>query len=127
MKKTLMALILCLTLVGCSESAADKVSQNLSTGADNFEVQRRIVAVNGITDAVLFEVEGRCSITRDGDLLVICKHGEDDYRKHFIGLSDNVTFITTQLEGVDVDEFRTRIIFRPETIIPNVDLATSGD
>ncbi|SDH55013.1 hypothetical protein [Microbacterium sp. 77mftsu3.1] len=110
-------------LVGC-ESDAAKVSENISTAADNFEVQRLIVGINGITDKVLFSVEGRCSITRDGDLVVTCKHGENDYRKHIVGLSDNVTFISTQLEGIDASVYHTRIILKPENILPDFDLST---
>ena len=117
-----LALTVGLVLTGCT-SAADTASQNVSTAADNFEVQRLIVGINGITGDVLFSVEGRCSITRDGDLVVICKHGEDDYRKHFVGLSDNVTWVSTQLEAIDVDEYHTRIILRPTTILPDFDLS----
>lgn len=113
-----------LTTASSCESDAEKASKNLSTAADQFEVQRHIVGINGITDAVLFEVEGRCSIQRDGDLVVTCKHGPDDYRKHFIGLSDNVTYISTQMEGVDVSVYRTRIILKPENIVPDFDLVT---
>ena len=110
-------------LAGCT-SDAQKASDNLSTAADNFEVQRLIVGINGITDQVLFSVEGRCAITRDGDLVVTCKHGPDDYRKHYVGLSDNVTFISTQLEGIDVSVYHTRIILKPENIVPDFDLST---
>lgn len=111
-----------LSLGGCA-SDADKASQNLSTAADNFEVQRLIVGINGITDEVLFSVEGKCSIERDGDLVVTCKHGDNDYRKHFVGLSDNVTWVSTQLDGVDVSVYHTRIILKPENIIPDFDLS----
>lgn len=119
----LITVCLALIAAGCT-SDADRASQNLSTAADQFEIQRHIVGINGITDTILFEVEGRCSIQRDGDLVVTCKHGPDDFRKHFLGLSDNVTFVNTQLEGVDVDVYRTRIILKPENILPNFDLIT---
>lgn len=113
---------------GCRESAADKVNKNLGTAAEQFEIQRRILFVNGITDKVLWEVEGRCSLETNGNLPnnleVICKEGPDSYKKHFLGLSDNVTWISTQVEGVDVSEYRTRIIFRPESIVPDFDLIT---
>lgn len=112
-----------LALAGCS-SDAEKASTNLSTAADNFEVQRMIVGINGITDEVLFSVEGRCSIERDGDLVVTCKHGKNDYRKHYLGLSDNVTYVSTQLEGIDVSVYHTRIILKPENILPDFDLST---
>lgn len=129
MKKPAIALTLAAAtlLTGCGTDAdADKVSENLSTEADRFEVQRRIVGINGITDEVLFEVEGRCSLERDGDLVITCKHGDDDYRKHYVGLSDNVTWVSTQLEGIDVSEYHTTIVLKPENILPNFDLETSG-
>jgi hypothetical protein len=125
MKKAAIALtVAALVLVaGCTSDAA-RVGQNISTAADQFEVQRHIVGINGITDEILFEVEGRCSIQRDGDLVVTCKHAADDYRRHFIGLSDNVTFVSTQMEGIDADVYRTRIILKPQNIVPNFDLVT---
>lgn len=114
-------------LAGCS-SNADKVSDNLSTEAEQFKVQRKIVGINGITDKILFEVEGRCSLemgdTMENTLDVICKHGPDDFRKHYIGMSDNVTFISTQVKGLDVSEYRTKIILKPENLVPDFDLVT---
>lgn len=111
-----------------TESAADKVNKNLGTAAEQFEIQRRILFVNGITDKVLWEVEGRCSIERNDalplNLEVVCKEGPNSYKKHFLGLSDNVTWISTQIEGVDVSEYRTRIIFRPQSLVPDFDLIT---
>lgn len=113
-----------LTAAGCS-SDANKVSENISTAADNFEVQRKIVGINGITDTPAFEVEGRCSITDNGgNLDVICKHGPDDYRKHKVGLSDNVFYVSTQLDGIDASEYHTRVIIKPQSIIPDFDLQT---
>jgi len=112
-------------LVAC-ESGADKVNQNISTAADNFEVQRHIVGVNGITDRYAFEVVGRCSINDQGrQLEVVCKHGPDDYKKHMLGLSDNVYYVAEQLETVDASEYHTRIIIKPQNLIPDVDLQTS--
>lgn len=110
-------------LTGCTSTAADTASRNTSTAADNFEVERLIVGINGITGDVLFSVQGRCSIQRDGDLVVICKEGPDQFKKHLMGLSHNVTFISTQLEPIDVSVYNTRIILRPESIVPNFDLS----
>jgi hypothetical protein len=73
---------------------------------------------------VLFEVEGRCSIETPGRLEVTCKHGPDDYRKHYVGMSDNVSFISTQVDGIDVSEYRTKIILKPENLVPDIDLVT---
>lgn len=115
-------------LSGCTD-AATTANDNLSKAADNFEVPRRIVGINGITDKVLFTVEGFCSITNDGRKLdVICKTKADGtVERTTLGLSDNVTYVSTQLSGVKVDLFKPRVIFRPETIVPNVDLSVSGN
>ena len=125
-KPALAALALAaLALTGCT-SAADTANENLSKAAENFEVPRRIVGINGITDEVLFSVEGFCSIENDGNKLdVICKTA-DGVERTTLGLSDNVTYVSTQTGGVEVDLFRPRVIFRPETIIPDFDLSTSG-
>jgi hypothetical protein len=115
-----------LVLTGCT-SAADQANENLSKAAENFEVPRRIVGINGITDRVLFSVEGFCSIENDGRKLdVICKVDKaGNIERTTLGLSDNVTYVSTQMAGVKVDTFRPRIIFRPETIVPNFELSTS--
>jgi hypothetical protein len=121
------ALVGGLSLTACT-SAADKANENLSKAAENFEVPRRIVGINGITDEVLFSVEGFCSYETDGDTFeAICKQPDGKIERTTMHLSDNVTFVSTQLGGVDVDLFRSRVIFRPETIVPNFDLSTSAD
>jgi hypothetical protein len=113
-----------LTLVsaGACSSAADTASRNVSTAADNFEVNRLIVGINLRTGENLFSVEGACSITRDGDLVVICKVGPDEFKKHFFGLAEGVTYVSTQLGPVVASQYRTRIILRPTTILPDFDL-----
>lgn len=114
-------------LAACT-SDADKASHNLSKAAEQFEVQRTVTGINGITDKVIFEVTGRCSIEPiERRLEVTCKHGPDDFRKHFVGIPDNVTYVVKQEDAVDVDEYRTRVIIKPETVIPDFDLETSGD
>lgn len=123
-------IVVAVSMTGCA-SNADKVSKNLSTEAEKFNVQRRIVAINGITDKVLFEVVGRCSLEYGASMArtldVICKQGPHDYKKHYIGIPDNVAFISTQLEGLDVSEYHTEIILKPENIVPNFDLQTTAN
>ena len=113
-------------LTGCSNPpAADVASANLSKAADQFEVNRRIVFYNGITNDYMLSVEGRCSIHKDNEdnqLEVTCAVGEGKYKKHFLGLSDNVTYFVEQLEGVSVDTYHYRVIYRPSTIIPDVEI-----
>jgi hypothetical protein len=122
-KKKIAALAVAATLMlgmtACGGSDAKTVSDNISKEADQFNVQRKITGVNGITDKVAFEVEGRCSIEpQDRKLMVICKHGDNDYRKHYVGLSDNTYWVSEQLDGIDVSRYHTTIVVRPEALIP---------
>lgn len=114
-------------LAACTSDAA-KISDNLSTAADQFEVQRSIVGINGITDKVVFLVEGRCSIEDESRRLVVtCKHGPKDFRKHYIGLSDNTFYVITQMDGVDASVYHTRVILKPENILPQFDIEMGKD
>lgn len=117
-----------LALAGCN--AADTASRNISYESDNFKVMRRIVFVNGITDKYLLSIEGLCSITKDKEdnqLEVTCKTGDSEYKKHYLGISDNVTYFVEQMDGSDVDTFHYKVAFRPEELLPDIDLQTSGD
>jgi len=117
--------IMAIILTACTE--ADTVSHNLSKAADSFEVQRRVVFFNGITDKYLLTIEGLCSITDEGNQLeVTCKVGKDQYKKHFLGLSDNVSYFVEQTDAAYADAFHYRVVFRPETIVPDIDLQTSN-
>lgn len=110
-------------LAGCNTDA-QIASQNLSQAADMFEINRRIVFYNGITDKYMFTIEGRCSLKVDGadkQLEVTCKTGERDYKKHFLGLSHNVTYIAEQIDGAKVSPYHYRVVFKPQSIVPDVD------
>ncbi|MBP1906830.1 hypothetical protein J2Z32_003494 [Paenibacillus turicensis] len=111
-------------LTACSD--ADIASSNLSKAADNFEINRRVVFYNGITDTYLLSIEGRCSLGNSDDrskqVTVTCKTGDNAYKKHFLGLSDNVTYFAEQLEGANVSTYHYRVIFKPQTILPDIDL-----
>lgn len=127
MKKILLLLISLIFAVGLSACTdADIASTNLSKAADNFEIDRRIVFYNGITDSYMLTIEGRCSLGNSDDrnkqLTVTCKTGEDTYKKHFLGLSDNVTYFVEQLEPVSVSAYHYRVTFKPQTILPDIDL-----
>lgn len=114
-------LVSALVLTACSTDA-DVASANLSQAAEQFEVNRRVVFFNGITDTYLLSIEGRCSIEDQGTQLeVTCKTGDGEYKKHFLGLSDNVSYFVEQLESSDVSVYRYRVIFRPSVIVPDID------
>lgn len=118
-----LALAVLLLVSSCTD--ADVASRNLSKAADQFEITRRVVFYNGITDSYMLTIEGLCSLGNSdsaGQLTVTCKTGPSDYKKHFLGLSDNVTYFVEQLDSVGVSVYHYRVIFKPQTIIPNIDL-----
>ena len=127
MKKFLIVSIIAaiaITLAGCSTDA-DLASYNLSKDADMFRVLRRIVFYNGITGEYMLTIEGYCSLGNDDTdrkRTVTCKTGQDSYKKHFLGLSDNVTYFAEQIESKDVSVNHYKVIFKPLTIIPDVDI-----
>jgi hypothetical protein len=116
-------------ICGC-DTDSRVVSRNLSKAADQFEINRRVVFYNGITDSYMLTIEGRCSIKadgKDGQLEVTCKTGDTSYKKHFLGLSDNVTYFVEQLEPAKVSAYHYKVIFKPQTILPDIDLKTSNN
>jgi hypothetical protein len=128
--KAAMAAVVVLAggLTACS-SDADVASENLSKAADNFEIQRRVVFYNGITGEYLLEVTGLCSVGNNdsGDKLSItCKIGDHKFVKHYLGKSDNVTWFAEQIDTADVSVDHYRVVFKPEEIVPNVDLRGSA-
>lgn len=109
-------------LAGCT-SDADTVDYNIKTAAEQFEVNRTIVGINGITGDIIFYAEGRCSFEDYGRRFdLICRYGPDEYRKHVFILGDQDSVTVTQEEAIDVSVYHTRIILKPENIIPEFDL-----
>lgn len=107
-------------LNGCSREART-VSYNLSKEADEFRVIRRVIFYNSITDSYILEMVGNISInvdSADNQLEVTAKIGPDKYQKHYLGLSDNVTYTVEQIGTADVNPYRYKLIFKPESIIP---------
>ena len=110
-------------------SEADTASDNVSKAADHFQVNRRIVVINGITDKYLMVITGACSInTNDPQKLVTtCKVGPGEYKKFYAGLSDNVTWTVEQGSPAKVSGYHYKVIFRPQTLIPDVDFQNSSE
>ena len=130
MNKLLLAFAVLSTmmLAGCEDEAAI-VSKNTTKAADNFEIERRIVFYNGITDAYILTIEGLCSIDTSlsgKSFQVTCKVGPSKYKKHFLGLSDNVTYFAEQLEGANVSGYHYRVTFKPQSIVPDIDFRGSS-
>lgn len=121
----IVASTLMLATTGCIQTTeADVVSRNISLEAGEFNVVRRIVFYNGITDTYILVVEGRCQIDHADKLAVTCKVGDRDYKKHYLGLSDNVTYFAEQLTASDVSAYHYKVIFKPQTVVPEVELKT---
>lgn len=124
-------------LAGCStavttsngNSDADKVSENLAIEAESFQVQRSITATSGITGEVLFVAEGRCSFEYPGDGRVdaTCKYGPEEYRKHTFILGDQDQVIIAQEEDIDVSEYHTKIIIKPQNAVPEFGISVGED
>lgn len=122
MKKVIASILMLAALASCSD--ADIASSNLSRAADQFEVNRRVVFYNGITGGYMLSIEGLCSLGNNDapkQVTITCKVGQNAYKKHFLGLSDNVTYFVEQLEAQPVSTYHYRVIFKPQTIIPDVD------
>lgn len=116
-----LVFILFFILSGCSDASV--ASKNLSTSADRFEIQRRIVFYNGITGEYMLEINGLCALGNtdpSGELSVTCKVGEESYKKHFLGLSDNVTYFVEQVENSNVSAYFYQVVFKPTVILPDV-------
>lgn len=129
MKKGIL-LVLVIVLAGsviftASCSDADVASRNVSKAADYFEVYRRIVFYNGITSEYMLVIEGLCSLGNSdpsGELSVVCKTGPGQFKKHFLGLSDNVTYFAEQLEPIAADMYHYRVVFKPAVLLPDVEI-----
>lgn len=107
--------------LGCS-SDADVSSSNISKASEQFEVSRRIIAINGVTDKYLFQIEGKCSMEYpENRTEIVCKLADGKFVKHVVRQSDNVALIMEQTDGTQVSTDHYRVIFKPEVIVPNVD------
>lgn len=124
MKKFVIASLVVLSaLAGCKD--ADVASRNLSNAADNFEVNRRVIFYNGITGDYMLTIEGLCSLGNDDQpkrLSLTCKTGPSSFKKHFLGLSDNVTYFVEQIEANKVSVYHYRVIFKPSVLIPDIEI-----
>lgn len=112
----LAAVLTALSLASCRQS--DRVSHNVSKEADNFNVCRRITVINSRTDTVIYELEGIFSISNgyNSELEIICKTGEDEYKKHFIYLTDTILYVVEDISGADVSPYHYEVTFYPQMV-----------
>lgn len=107
-----------MVLIGCTE--ADKVSENVSTEADNFNVLRRFAVINSRTDKVEFEVIGAFSLDASNSkkISIICEMEDGTYKKHIIGLNDHTMYVIEDLGGAKVNKYKYEVNYIPESIVP---------
>ncbi len=119
------ALAIAFVLTAC-QTEADKVSYNLSLEADNFNDVRQLTVINCLQGDVLFQMTGKMSInadTADNQLEIIVEDERGAYSKHFIGLSDNVTYVIEDINSDNVERYKYTLNFNPKMWIP-VDVET---
>lgn len=123
MKKLLILIICVLTLTSCVDDAY-VVRHNLEKEEQNFKVFRRAVFYNGITGDYILQIEGFIAIVKDedGDIIVTVKTENGSFMKHYLGLSDNVTYFSEALMPNQVSDQRYKVIFKPKSILPNIEI-----
>ena len=118
----LLSVLLTVTVLTGCETEAQRVSYNLSQQADNFNVVRQLTVINCIEGDVLFQMTGKMSITADtaDNQLEIIVEDNGTYVKHFVGLSDNVTYVVEDLNlgANEVNKYKYTLNFNPKMWIP---------
>lgn len=124
-KRIFLVLSLIAVVAGCSTDAT-VASRNLSKAAEMFEIERRIVFYNSWIGEYMLVVEGKCSVSESGGTFAVtCKTGGNEYKKHYLGLGGNVTYFSEQIDSANVSAYHYRVIFKPQSIVPNIDVETS--
>lgn len=122
--KTIAIALLSALAFGCIDDAK-VATHNTKKAADNFEINRRVVFYNGITDNYILEIEGKCSVDLNDTQTafnVICKTGEKEFKRHTLVLSDNVTAFVEQIEPNKASSHFYRVTFKPSVIVPDIDV-----
>ena len=112
--------IIAMNFTSCRE--ADVVSSNVSKEADAFKVCRKITVINSRTDTIIYELQGIFSINNNinHELEIICKTGENEYKKHFIYLTDTVLYIVEDLQGADVSSYQYKVTIYPQRLVNGI-------
>lgn len=120
MKKKTLTIFMIMTMLflgGCGTEAS-RASYNLPQEADNFNSVRKLTVINCLEGDVLFQMTGKMSITADtadNQLEVIVEMEDGGYKKHLVGLSDNVTYVVEDIaDGTNVSKYKYTLNFNPE-------------
>lgn len=94
-----------------------RILSNPSQQADDFNTVRQLTVYDCIKGDVLVQMTGRMSITVNtvDNQLEITVADNGTYVKHFVGLSDNVTYVVEDLnlDANDVKEYKYTLNFKP--------------
>ena len=106
-------------LCGCQRQS-DRVAYNISKGADNFNVTRRLEVINARTDKPVFELIGNFAISNNStnELEVTVEVGQGVYKKHMVYLNEWTIYVVEDVSGAYVDNYHYEVNFLPEMIIP---------
>ena len=96
-------------LTGCKSTIA---SMSVRLQADSLNVNRRLTVINSRTDTILLQIEGKFSLSNNGDneLEITCETNDGEYQKHFVYLNDDTLYVVEDLTGTDEGE----VDFLPE-------------
>jgi len=122
MKQLFIIMVVIFMLFGCSDASVAR--SNLEVAEQNFQVYRRCVFYNGITGDYILSIEGYLAIIidSDGDVVVTVKTEDGQYLKHYLGLSDNVTYFSEALAPNSVSVKSYKVIFKPSVIVPTIEV-----
>lgn len=123
---TLATLAALLPLSAC-DKPADVAARNLAEAADNFEINRRITFMNGMTNQAMLVIEGYCALGNNDTsqrMSVICRTGPREFKRHHLGLGATVSFISEQIAPAPASTYRYRVTFNPTVIIPDIRMQT---
>lgn len=118
-------LLIAMFLTGCRES--EHVSYNISKEADSFGVIRKLTVLNVRSDTIMLELTGTFALsnTSTNELAIICKTGENEYRKHYVYLNDWTAYTVEDISGADVNPYQYEITFYPQ-MLPVFDVEVDG-
>jgi hypothetical protein len=121
---------LCMALMAsdCTNTDATVVRKNLDTAAEQFELDRRIVFYNVRLGTEIALFEGKCDISDNvHKVQVTCRTGPSTYVRHQLGRGEDVTYLSQQMEGVKTSAYHNRIIWKPQSLVPDIDLTGSWE
>ena len=122
--KLTIALIMVLLLIFsvCSCTSAEMVNHNLSQAADNFQVVRRIIVTNVISDTVLYTIEGAMSISNNSsnELVVTIMTGPNKYKKSYVRLNAYVNYLVEDITDTVTDPYHYKV--HVYAAVPDIDI-----